>query len=437
MPKAMLARIASRLLNTPLMITPGKLETILQALGPRIGLGEIDTPAAVTDFSRRPQYREYSGDGIGLIPVMGPLAYNLSFEDAVCSDIVSYRDIRSMFREALDDPQITAILFAFDSPGGEVAGVFDLADEIYQARSVKPIYSIADEAAFSAAYALAGAAAEIFLPRTGGVGSIGVIAQHVDQSAKDAKDGFEFTPVFAGARKNDFSPHQALSPEGLERLQALVDADYRIFVDTVARNRGLSTDAVSATEAAIFKGEAAIVAGLADKIMNFEQAVAYIEAKSRNGGQTMKIFGFGAKVQPTAAAPESSPAGALPEEVVDLQAVLEQARSEVFDAGKAEALQAARETVKAEEIARVSAIMDSVQAVGKHLPDPFSFAVELVKEGASAQQASDRIIKAVADKSAADAPEITSTVTPTGTGEPNPLLADARKRAEAAKKKGA
>jgi len=437
-----LPHIASRLLNVPLMITPEGLAAILRALGPRIGLApsdEIPRPAAVTDFSRSPRYREYTGDGIGLIPVMGPLAYNVSIEDALCGGVTSYHDIRDMFREAIADPLITSVLFAFDSPGGEVAGVFDLADEIYAGRGVKPIYAAIDESAFSAAYALASSADRIFIPRTGGAGSIGVIAQFVDQSGYDAKEGLKYTAVYAGARKNDFNPHEPLSGDARATLQALVDEDYRIFVETVARNRGLTTDAVASTEAGIFQGEAAIGAGLADTLANFQQAVSIIEGDSRNGGSTMRIFGFRAKVAPEATTPTDAPA-AMPEEVVDLQAVVEQARSEGREQGRLEmeeAVRQAAETAVAEERGRVSAILNQCAAVAAHLSSPLSLASQLISEGVPAQVASDRIIRAVADQSAREAPEVISTVSPTGTGEPNPLLAEARRRAEAAKKKGA
>jgi len=85
----------------------------------------------------------------------------------------------------------------------------------------------------------------------------------------------------------------------------------------------------------------------------------------------------------------------------------------------------------------VSAILNQCAAVAAQLPSPLSFASQIISDGIPAQVASDRIIRAVADKSAREAPEVTSTVSPTGSGEPNPLLADARKRAEAGKKKGA
>ncbi|TOL42864.1 serine peptidase, partial [Vibrio parahaemolyticus] len=70
------------------------------------------------------------------------------------------------------------ICLDIDSPGGEVAGCFDLVDLIYELRGKKPIYAILSENAYSAAYAIASAADKIYVPRTGGVGSVGVIVIH-------------------------------------------------------------------------------------------------------------------------------------------------------------------------------------------------------------------------------------------------------------------
>ena len=78
-------------------------------------------------------------------------------------------------------------------------------------RKEKPIYAIANDAAFSAAYAIASSAERLFVTSTGGVGSVGVIAIHVDQSGFDEKVGRKYTAVFAGAKKNDFNPHEPLS----------------------------------------------------------------------------------------------------------------------------------------------------------------------------------------------------------------------------------
>jgi hypothetical protein len=105
------------------------------------------------------------------------------------------------------------------------------------------------------------------------VGSIGVIALHVDQSIKDAKDGIALTAIYAGHHKNDFSPHAPLSPQAASTLQSEVDRLYGIFVSQVARMRGLESDAVRATEASLLFGEAAVTAGLADAVISLDQVL--------------------------------------------------------------------------------------------------------------------------------------------------------------------
>ena len=102
--------------------------------------------------------------------------------------------------------------------------MFDLADRIRAASQIKPVWAVVNDMAFSAAYALASAASRVFVSRTGGVGSIGVIAMHVDQSKKDEQDGIRYTAVFAGERKNDLNPHAPISSEAVSAFKTRAPA---------------------------------------------------------------------------------------------------------------------------------------------------------------------------------------------------------------------
>jgi hypothetical protein len=106
------------------------------------------------------------------------------------------------------------------------------------------------------------------------VGSIGVIAVHIDRSARDAMEGLRYTTVFAGARKNDLNPHEPLAGEAHAALQAEVDRIYGLFASAVARNRGLTVNNVRATEARLFFGEDAVRAGLADEVGAMRDALS-------------------------------------------------------------------------------------------------------------------------------------------------------------------
>ena len=212
-----------------------------------------------------------------MIPVFGTLVKRAGAVEAA-SGLTSYGHLEDRIMDAATDPVVRAILLDIDSPGGEAAGVFDLSDLIYEARSLKPVWAVADEEAFSGAYAIASAAERLIVPRTGGLGSIGVVAVHVDRSARDAMEGFRTTTVYAGAAKNDFNPHETLKDGARQTLQAEVDRVYALFVDTVARNRGLTADAVRATEARLFFGEDAVRAGLADEVGTMRSAFAALAA---------------------------------------------------------------------------------------------------------------------------------------------------------------
>ncbi|MFP3035098.1 MAG: S49 family peptidase [Candidatus Tisiphia sp.] len=198
-----------------------------------------------------------------IIPIHGILTKKPGAFDEMLG-MTSYEQIEAQVKQELADSSIETILLDIDSPGGEVNGVFDLADFIYSARGKKRIIAIANDDAYSAAYAIASSAEKIFLTRTSGVGSIGVIASHIDQSGFDEKRGIKYTTVFAGSRKNDLSPHEPITSESLKNLKSEVNRLYEMLIELIARNRNLSVEAIKNTEAGLYFGENAVEIGLAD-----------------------------------------------------------------------------------------------------------------------------------------------------------------------------
>lgn len=272
--------LAQRLFNVPVAIRPEKAEVIMAALAERMGIGRmmrlsgdaVDlTPLALEGSGYSYADRESRDSGydlvgtVAVIPVHGTLVQKTG-SLRPWSGMTGYDGIRQAFLTALYDPQVEAIVLDVDSPGGEVAGCFDLVDTIYNARGTKPIWSILNESAYSAAYALASAADRIYVPRTGGVGSIGVICMHVDFSKALTEAGLVVTFITYGDRKADGHGEIPLTPEALDRFQSDIDLMGELFVDTVARNRGLSASKVRATQAATYLGKAGVSLGLADVV---------------------------------------------------------------------------------------------------------------------------------------------------------------------------
>jgi signal peptide peptidase SppA len=270
-----LPHLAARLYGTPLLVARSKLDVILGALGPRLAGQAVsfDGDAAPgADVAVTP-------DGIAIVPVIGTLVARSGYLGAA-SGLTAYSDIADTIEAAATDPGIRAILLDVDSSGGEVGGLFDLVDHIQAIRAQcgKPIWAVADEAALSAAYAIACTADRLYVTQTGEVGSIGVVAVHRDESGADAQAGLAWTFVHAGASKVDGNPHQPLSDSARVALQTDVNALYGRFVDLVAKCRKQASEAIRATEAAVYRGDQAVAAGLADKVGTLRVALADLGA---------------------------------------------------------------------------------------------------------------------------------------------------------------
>lgn len=280
--------LAQRLFNRPLAIVPEKAEVIMAVLAERLGItsmarlsdGQLQpVPMAFGEsrYSSRGRDRDYdvgydiTPDGIAIIQVTGTLVHKNGTLRPY-SGMTGYDGIRQNIFMAINDPEVKAICLDIDSPGGEVAGCFDLVDFIYEARKEKKIYAILNEMACSAAYAIASACNKIYMPRTGVAGSIGVIWMHVDWSKAMGEQGVAVTFIKYGDRKADGNSYEPLSKEAAKRAQNDIDQMGELFVRTVARNRGLSAEKIRATQAAVYLGQEAVDQNLVDGIMSPDAA---------------------------------------------------------------------------------------------------------------------------------------------------------------------
>lgn len=272
--------LAQRLFNTPLAVTPAKAEMVMAALADRFGITKLFRPSgdvvAMSGFDmdeddEMPDRAYNVVKSVAIIPISGTLVNKSGYMQPY-SGMTGYDGIRACFSMALEDESVRAIMLDIDSGGGEVSGVFDLVDAIYNARGEKPIWAVLSESAYSAAYAIASACDKITVPRTGGTGSVGVICAHVDFSKALSKEGITVTMIHYGDRKADGSEYVPLSTEALKRFQADVDVMGELFCATVARNRNMSVAKVRGTQATTFLGAAGVEIGFADAVMAPDEA---------------------------------------------------------------------------------------------------------------------------------------------------------------------
>ena len=290
------ARIAARAFNTPLLVEPSKAMAFLSGLGPRILGRRVETPgpddgsegpaplparASILAGNLTERLRKHGDapypvvDGIAVIEISGVLIHRGGWIGQ-SSGQTSYEGIATQIEAAASDPAVRGIALEIDSFGGEVAGVFDLADRIRAIRGSKPVWAFVAEHAFSAGYALASQADRILLPRTGAVGSIGVVVMHADLSGQLDQDGVRDTLVHSGQHKVDGNPYEPLPENVHDNIQREIDVLRFLFAETVAAGRAgrLSQDAALATEAATFRGTDAIATGLADEVIDLTRGFA-------------------------------------------------------------------------------------------------------------------------------------------------------------------
>ena len=269
--------LASRLYGTPLLIARPKLEVILGVVARKLAGDTLATPQPATVDTGMTGGLQVQ-EGIAILPILGTLVRRSSYI-GTASGLTSYHDIESMAEQAFADPEVRAVLLEIDSSGGEAGGVFDLAQRLRQLAqtSGKPLWAIADEAALSAAYAIATAADRVWLTRTAEVGSIGVVAVHVDESVADAKAGLNYTFLHAGAHKVDGHPHAPLAAPVAADIQADIEQLHTQFIALVAGFRRLTPEAIRDTEARVYRGEAAVQAGLADQIGTRAEAITALQ----------------------------------------------------------------------------------------------------------------------------------------------------------------
>jgi signal peptide peptidase SppA len=264
----LVAQVYAQAFGQPLLVHPqmgeqiigGYLSGAVEARPPTIVIGEL-APATKDEFGKVVT----PARNVAVLNVSGGLVNR--YEGGFCDPgPLSYQELRSSYDRARTDSSIETIVVRIESPGGMGSALFDLTDHIYATRGEKRVVAVIDDYAYSAAYAVAASCGEIWITRTGGGGSVGVIAYHADQSAFDAKLGVRITAIFSGAHKNDMSPHAPLDDETRAWLQQRMDSMRTLFASSVAKYRGMEVEAVLATEAQVYQGQDCVNVGLADRI---------------------------------------------------------------------------------------------------------------------------------------------------------------------------
>lgn len=191
---------------------------------------------------------------------------------------------RHALRSAAADSDVKAIMLHIDSPGGTVAGLQPLADEVHAiAQSGKLIHTHADDMMASAALWIGIQANHVTASPMTEVGSIGVVAMVQDTSGAAEQAGVKVHVVSTGDHKGAFAPGAEVTDDQLAELQSRVDEINTFFTAAVKRGTGLSIEAVrDMADGRDWLAAEAQEKGLIDGVATFDDAMTALHRQVRN-----------------------------------------------------------------------------------------------------------------------------------------------------------
>jgi signal peptide peptidase SppA len=262
----------------PWAVTPEMHSIILEIYDRHVRGDKADISAIEAALGKKLDNKQkpYSViDGVAVLPLCGVMAKKANMFMRIYGG-VSTQIFAHEFTAALNDPDVSALVINADTPGGAVEGTPELAEVIYNARGTKPVLAWSDGTIASAGVWVSTAADKVYISSDVVVtGSIGVVTQHVDISKREKKFGVKTTEITAGKYKRIASAYSPLSKEGRADIQGLLDHVYSIFVDAVAKHRGMDVEDVLARSAdgRVFIGQQGVTAGLVDGIKSFNEVL--------------------------------------------------------------------------------------------------------------------------------------------------------------------
>ena len=214
-------------------------------------------------------------DGTAVLTIEGPIFRYANVMTRV-SGATSVQQLALDFQAAIDDPAISNIMLNINSPGGQVDGISELADRIRAGNAVKPVTAYVSSMGASGAYWLAAAAGKIVANESAFLGSIGVIASISDNRGAQERQGVKRYEIVSSQ-----SPMKNQDPgtdAGRSAIQTQVDSIAQLFIERMAKFRGVSVEKVSTDfgKGGVFSARDAIAAGMADNLGDYEGLVAQL-----------------------------------------------------------------------------------------------------------------------------------------------------------------
>ncbi len=216
---------------------------------------------------------EAAWGNVGLIKIRGIITTQedeFTLDDQAASD-----EIIKLIKKAEENPDVKAILFEINSPGGSAVASKEIADEIARVSSNvnKTTIAVIREMGTSGAYWIASSTDLIIASPLSVTGSIGVISSYLEFNKLFDKYGINYRRLVAGKYKDIGSPFRNLTDEEQKILQKQLDSVHEYFIKEIAKNRNMDVEKVrKLADGLFYLGEEAQKLGLVDVLGDKETA---------------------------------------------------------------------------------------------------------------------------------------------------------------------
>jgi capsid assembly protease len=279
--------LAAFALEHPWALTDQMREIVATTIARRLaGLDDDDEGIMRAREARATRDVSARGGGglIAVIPLMGVIAPRMNMMSDI-SGGTTFEGLTAQLRAAVADADVHTIVFDVDSPGGNVAGASEFAQEVLRARTIKPVIAQAHHMLASAAYWAMAGATEIVATPSAMVGSIGVVGLHDDLTEARAKLGIKREVITAGKYKAEAVGGGPLSDDARAHHQHVIDGFYNRMVGDIAKGRGVSAADIrnGYGEGRIMSADDALTAHLVDRIGTLDDTLARVSQPATAG----------------------------------------------------------------------------------------------------------------------------------------------------------
>jgi len=202
--------------------------------------------------------------------------------EAADADTIGSEVVGKELREAADDPMVEAIVLRVNSPGGTPAGAQEIIRDLDYAKTKKPVIVSMGDIATSAAYYVSAHADRIYADPDTFTAGIGVIWKFEDISRFNEKEGYNFSAIKSGSKKDMGSTSRPLTEEEQVYAQKIVDDSFENFISDVIAQRKITRSDIE--DGRVIRGADAIRLHVVDEIGNLNDAIA--GAKTMSGSRS-------------------------------------------------------------------------------------------------------------------------------------------------------